>query len=371
MDSAGNPPAALIWRRFPDLPRLWAGLALLVLTGAIVLGLLSPPEPAFAPNRTVGPVPAAERGDNFAFYTHVVERVRRGQDYDQAALEELRALHGPVRPFLTIRPPLLAAALARLPDLRIARLLLVVLTIAVVVLWVQRLDVVRSGLAWPAWCALIMVGGVGLAASDNRLILMHEAWSGLLMALSLALRTPRRFVAAAIVGLLAALIREFAMAYLLVMAALALIERRRTEAAAFGGALAISLAALGLHAHAVMALETAADPASPGWVKFSGWPFVLSTASENLIVLTAGHWAAAVIVPLAVAGALDWKSPLGLRVAVLLAGMVAGFMVLGRPMQATWGFMMQPLLAVGLCLAPLALWDLAWSAFRPAPRGNA
>ena len=371
MDSAAGRDVAASSRRLLGLPRAWAGLALAMLAAVIALGLLSPPEPAFAPNRTIGPVPAAERGDNFAFYTHVVERVRHGQDYDQAALAELRALHGPGRPCLTIRPPLLAVALARLPDPRIARGLLVLLTLAVVLAWVWRLHDIEPGLVWPAWCALAMVGVVGMTAFDDRLILMHEAWSGLLMALSLALRTPRRFAAAVGLGLLAALVREFGMAYLLVMAALALIERRRTEAAAFGLALAISLAALGLHAHAVMALETSADPTSPGWVKFSGWPFVLSTASENLIVLTAGRWAAAVIVPLAVAGALDWKSPLGLRLAVLLTGMVAGFMVLGRPMQATWGFMMQPLLAAGLCLAPLALWDLLRGALRPAPRGSA
>jgi hypothetical protein len=344
---------------------MWSVLALLALAGMIVIGLISPAEPAFPTNNGGGPVLAAERGDNFAFYSHVVQRVRHGEPYDRAALAELRALHGPVRPFLTIRPPLLAEALARLPDPRIARALLGLLTAAVVLAWTLRLRAARPDLPWVIWCALVMVAGAAMTAFDGRLILMHEAWSGLLMALSLALRTERRFATAVAVGLVAALIREFGMPYLLVMAAMALIERRRTEAIAFAVALAIALAALGLHAHAVMSLETAADPASPGWVKFSGWPFVLSTASNNLIVLTAGAWAAAVIVPLALAGALDWKDPLGLRLSVLLAGMVVGFMVFGRPMQASWGFMMQPIMAAGLCLSPLALSDLLRAASRP------
>jgi hypothetical protein len=200
--------------------------------------------------------------------------------------------------------------------------------------------------------------GVAWAIPGLTFALFHECWAGLLIALSLALRTERRFAAAVMVGLAAAVIRELAMPYLLVMVALALAERRRGEAMAFSAALAISLAALGLHAAAVTALTTAHDLASPGWVKLGGWPFVMATAQWNLLALLLGKGAAAVIVPAALIGALAWTDATGLRLAALLIGYTLGFMVIGQPNDFGWGFVVAPLIGVGLALAPLAVADL-------------
>ncbi len=205
-----------------------------------------------------------------------------------------------------------------------------------------------AGPAWLAWSPVVVFTGVTWAIPGLTFGLFHECWAGLLIALSLALRTDRRFVAAVVVGLLAALIRELAMPYLLVMAVLALADRRRGEAAAFAAALGVSLAALALHAAAVLSLTTPHDLASPGWVKFGGWPFVMATAQWNLLALLLGKAAAAVIVPLALVGALARTDAVGLRLAALLIGYTLGFMVIGQATDYGWGFVVAPLIGVGL-----------------------
>jgi hypothetical protein len=198
------------------------------------------------------------------------------------------------------------------------------------------------------------------------MILFHESWAGLLIALSLALRTDRRFVAAVLIGLLAALIRELAMPYLLVMVLFAAYERKRGEAIAFALALLVSIGALAWHATAVTTLVTSHDLASPGWIRMGGWPFVLATAQWNAIVVLVGAWSAAVIVPVALVGAggrRDWRE---LRLFVLLAGYCLGFLVVGRPQNSYWGMVTAPLFGVALGLAPAALVDI-WRRAAIAP----
>jgi hypothetical protein len=187
----------------------------------------------------------------------------------------------------------------------------------------------------------------------------HETWAGLLIALSLALRTDKHFWAAVALGLLAALVRELAMPYLLVMALIAAMERRRTESIAFALTLALALAALAWHAHQVMALTNPGDMASPGWLSLGGWFFVLATVKWNAIVAVIGAWSAAIIFPLAIVGAGGWRGGGGLRLLTLLVGYALGFMVLGRPENRYWGLMTAPLVGIGLALAPWALIDLS------------
>ena len=347
--------------RFARSPR-WAAIAILIaLAGLIALGLARPPSRPLDPRPEKG-------GDDVAFYQGVVARMRAGQPYEAAAIGELRAVGGPLRPFLVVRPPLLASLLVRLPDAQTADRLMALLSVGVLVAWGFRF--MRIG--WPPLAvgggALVAFTGVAAPMVTTNMSLSHEAWAGLLIAASLAVRSERRWGAAVALGLLAALIRELAMPYLLVMALAALIERRRTEAAAFALALAASVAALAWHAHLVSGLTSAHDQASPGWLKFCGWPFVMATAKWNLAVIVGGAVAGALLVPLALAGAIGRRDGLGLRLALVLVGYTVGFMAIGRPENSYWGLLTAPLLAVGLCFAPAALTDLMRrAANRPGP----
>jgi hypothetical protein len=351
-------------RRFARLSRPAAGGALALLAALIAAGLLFP-----APRLSKGLASQgvhAPQSINVPLYSGIIERVRSGQPYETAAVAAQRAGGFPLRPFVTVRPPALAVIMARLPNLATANMLMRLLAIAVVAAWTVRLAPLGRGPVWLAWSPLMLFTGVALAMPGLSFGLFHECWAGLLIALSLALRTDRRFLAAAFVGLLAALIRELAMPYLLVMAALALAERRRGEAIAFTAVLGISLAALALHAAAVTSLTTPHDLASPGWVKLGGWPFVMATAQWSLLALLLGKPAAAVITPLALAGAVARTDAMGLRLAALLIGYTLGFMAVGQPNDIGWGFVVAPLIGVGLALAPQAIVDLA-AAVRSRP----
>ncbi len=336
--------------RFTDLPRAAAIVLLIALAALVAVGLWPSAAPTSA--RSVS------SDNDLALYRAVVERMRTGDAYEAAAVAEQRVRDYPLKPFEVVRPPALATALSRLPDERTGDLLLALLAASVIAAWAYRLQAVRSGAIWLAATALTLFAGVGLNMGGGGASLFHEAWAGLLIALSLALRTDKRFAAAVMIGLLAAITRELAMPYLMVMALLALVERRRLEASCFAVALGVALALLAFHAHAVMSLLQPGDRASASWVHLGGWAFVLTTARWNLLGAVVGLWPAAVILPLSLIGAVGWRSGAGLRLAALLLGYTCGFMAIGRPENDYWGLLVAPLVAIGLCLAPAALGDL-------------
>jgi hypothetical protein len=247
--------------RFASLSRGAAAAVLLGLFALVARGLWVSAHPA---RPTVANV-----GQDYALYLNIVQRVRSGEPYEVAAVTEQRRQRSagfPLRPFFVVRPPLLAHLLAALPDEHSADHLLAVLGVCTFGCWLVKLA--REGEPIPNWLACALGLATGLAPMIIRPAagMFHEAWAGVLIAVSLALRSEKRFAAAVAVGLLAALIREFAMPYLLVMATASAWERRGAEALGFATALFASLIALAAHAHLVLSLTTARDLASPGWM---------------------------------------------------------------------------------------------------------
>lgn len=339
--------------RFVTVSRATAIAILIVLATLTALGL-----PAARDLRPLRPIGGSA---DLSFYRQIVDRMRKGAPYERTAVTAQRAANYPLRPFLTVRPPLLATLLSRLPDEAAGDLAMKALGLAVVMAWAWRLRGIRPGAPWRIGTALVVFAGVSVTLMGQGVSLMHEAWAGLLISLSLALRTEKHFALAVVFGLAAALIRELAMPFLGVMSLLAARERRWTEAAAFALALVMSLAALGMHAQAVIAQTTAQDSASPSWLAFGGWPFVLVASSWMLMVVP---WIGAAVVPGALLGAAAWRDSEGSRLFALLTGYTLGFTVIGRPENFYWGLVTAPLLAVGICFAPMALADLVGRATR-------
>ena len=359
LTEAAAPDGSSAGGRFARLPPAAAFAMLFALLALIVYGFWLAAHAAPA-------VPPAHAVNGPKFYGAIVERLRAGQDYERAAVAELRAEGGPLKPFVTVRPPALAMALSRLPGPSWGSMALKIAASAALLAWTLRLSGLGRGALWLGGSLVVFTGLTTPLLGPSGVYLFHEAWAGVLIALSLALRTDDRWRAAAVVGLLAALVRELAMPYLLVMALAALAERRRDEALGFALALAVAGGALAWHAFAETALTQPGDLASPGWLVLDGWDFVLRTAVWNLAVAALGAWAAALIVPLALAGAIDRAGGLGLRLALLLIGYSLGFMIIGRPSNAYWGLVTAPLIALGLCFAPQAILHLARAATRRA-----
>lgn len=350
--------------RFEHLSR-GAASACLVLTALLVaFGLWTAFTPG-PPDTAPPPLPEQGGGD-LGLYRGIVAKMRLGAPYEQTAISEHRAKHYPLRPFLVVRPPALATLLARLPSDGAGDLILAAVGLSAIIVWSLRLMALKPGLGQLAFGVIMLVSGAIPAMVGHDEALFHETWAGLLILLSFGLRTEKRFMAAVLVGLAAALIRELAMPYLALMAVLALSERRWREAGAFGAALAAALAALAAHAHAVHLLTSAADMASPGWLKAGGWRFVLSTGQWNMFVVAIGPWLAAVLIPLSLLGAAVWKGPTGLRLALLLAGYTVGFMLIGRPSNLYWGLVVAPLAGLALGFAPQGLWVLGRRIFSPS-----
>ena len=336
--------------RFAGLPRTAAAGLLALVAILIALGLWIPTSTA----------PAVAKGTqtDLALYQAIVKRVRNGEPYEHAAVAEQRARGYPLKPFFVVRPPTLAVLLAAIANGRIAQALETLLAAAVIFAWTVRLRALGPGAPWMAWTACSLFTGVGASMAGGAVTEFTEIWAGLLVALSLAARTERRFAVAVILGLAAALVRELAMPYLLAMTFFAAIERRRAEAISFAAALIVAVGALAWHAHDVGALVTPQDSSSPGWLSLGGVSFVRATEYWILIVPLVGSWATAAIAPLALMGAGSWKGATGIRLLSVLVGYLCAFLLVGRPDNAYWGFLIAPLLAVGLSLAPLALYDL-------------
>jgi hypothetical protein len=255
-----------------------------------------------------------------------------------------------LKPFVAVRPPALSFLLAALRTEALRRLAVVALALASLAAWWLRLG--REGVQ-PLPRALDLVALVtgALFAVAPQAPYLHEAWAGLLISLSLALRREQRFGLAVAAGLAAALMRELAAPYLVVMAATALLGRHWREAAAWGLALVLFAAALAVHASMVDALVLPSDHAGAGWLKLSGWPFVLHASQWNAVLAVSPAWLTALAVPAALAGAANWTTSLGRRLATVLVSYVLAFAVVGRPENFYWGLVFAPLLPLGFARA--------------------
>lgn len=352
------------WRAAPARALL-AALVALILGGLLLSARPIPPD-RFT---TVDPM----RSDG-ALYGAVAARVAAGEGYYDAVVAEHRTRHYPLRPFVAVRLPTLAWLVAALGPFAASMLLNLLVVGTVTALGLRLRGAFATPLGQAAGAACAALGAIMLANPDY--VIWHEVWAGLLIALSLACRSERRFAPSLAFGLAAVAIRELAAPYLAVMAVVAMLEGRRREAAAWVGAIALFGGGLALHAHAVAAHVAPDDLASPGWTGLGGWRLVLTMIRAASALDFLPMAVAAIVVPLCLLGWGAWRSPTGLRGTLALGGYASAFMVVGRENNAYWGLVLAPLLFTGLAFAPAALRDL-WRAadlrrvadvpFRPHP----
>lgn len=337
--------------RFVRLSPGVARAVLLLAASLVVFGFLAPSSvPAQAASRDEG---------DLALYLAVADRVDAGEWYYDAAGTELRARGYATSPFLNWRLPTSAWTLRALGDDG-AALVLGGLAVAVIVAWALALRAASLDLPHALAGGLLVACAVAIATVDG-VAAFHEVWAGLLIALSLALRR-WSWVAAVLVGALAVAFRELALAYLVVMLVCALVEHRRKEAVAWGVAIAAFFVGLAVHASVVSQRIVETDTTN-AWLALGGWPFVLSTANWNLIVLLAGGALTALFVPLALVGSVSWDDALGTRLGATIAAYLGAFLVLGRADNSYWGIVVAPLLAVSITFAPSGLRTLVRASF--------
>ena len=350
---------ALLWlpdsSRFAAFsrPRAWLALGLLALLLALCLTALASPDPQAMGSPAQGHTDQTD----LALYEKIVAGVRGGENYYVAAADALRAGSYPLRPFFTFRLPALATVMAAVPAWLPLRYLLFALVGCVAGAWANRL---RGALArpLPAVAAAVLLLGSLLTFLQYELAPFHEIWAALLIALSLALRRPGRWIEAVALGLAAMLIRETAVLYVVVMAGFAWFEGERREAWGWAAALLLFAAALAAHAFAVAGVTGPTDPMSPGWSGLLGFGFFVKSITLATALQMFPLWAAALLVGLALFGWASWRDPLGLRMVALLAAYAAAIGTFARVDTFYWGLMAAPVFLLGLLFAPAGIRDL-------------
>ncbi|WP_396043867.1 hypothetical protein [Aeromicrobium sp. UC242_57] len=284
-------------------------------------------------------------------YSAISDRMASGTGYYAAVAAEQARLGYPTRPVVTVREPTLAWLIDGVGGPAVTRWLLVALATVAAAVTMIRLRAMTSSLTvWGCASVLAALSFALMASAD--LIWVHEIWAGMLIALSVGLRTRSSWGTSVAIGLAAALVRELAAPYLVVMLVLAWRDRRRREAAGWAIALTVWAAFYALHALRVADLVPASAQSSPGWIDMDGWPlFVEMIHSRSLLVLLP-FWVSAVLVPLALLGWWSCRSGYALRVAWLLSAYALAFSVVGRADTTYWGFLVAALVLPGLAMVP-------------------
>lgn len=348
----------------------FAGLAptaaRLVLAGLLILLVASLSVPIGIGRKTIATpgfaISAAEkvRDNDLAVYDRVIERIRGGENYYNFIVAEHRRADFPVRPGLAVRLPTLAYIDAALGSTgqTVAALALM---LAVLAAWWRRLGQEPGGKERRLIAMALLTVGVSLGA-NRYFFVLHEMWSGMLLALAFALHRPSKWRAALMVAALALAIREHALPFVLLTAAMAAWRKDWREASAWAASSILFCAALALHLHLIAQHVVPDDGFSSSWLALRGLSGFLSNVvlSSNLRFLP--HFLAGPLVILMLLGWAGWRSSAGTFGALLYGGYALAFMIAGRNDNYYWGAMIAPAMFIGLAFAPRALRSLWISA---------
>jgi hypothetical protein len=236
---------------------------------------------------------------------------------------------------------------------------------ALLLAWWRRLgEEAGSGrLHRVAFALLLFNASLGL---NRHFFVLHELWSGMLLALAFGLHRPGRWLLPLMVAALAVAIREHALPFILLMSAMAFWRRDWKEGMAWTALALTFLAFLGVHLSIIAAQVLPSDPFGQGWLELrglSGWISYV-TLSSNLRFLPG--FLAGPLIMLAMLGWAAWKSPAGQFGFLLYGGYGLLFMIAGRPDTYYWGVMVAPAIMVGLAFALPGLRALFAAATAPS-----
>lgn len=334
------------------------GLVLLLILLLATLTALMVPQPAAVSS---DPSKRADDQTDIVLYETIVDGVRHGGNYYQVAAQELRDGDYPMKPFVTFRLPTLAVVQAMMPAWAVIALLYA-LAAGVMLAWFVRLRPAFARRPPLIVAMVLLAGGMG-AFVQSDLAAFHEVWAGLLIALSLALRRPGRWVAAAGIGALAMLIRETAALYVAIMVILAFVEGDRKEAAGWAAGVALLAVAVVAHAYAVAQVVKPFDPASPGWSGMLGFGFFVEAMTLSTALRLAPMWLAALLMGFTLFGWAAWRDGTGIRAFATFCIYAVLIGLFGRVDTFYWGLMVAPAILIGLAFAPDGVKDLIAAAF--------
>lgn len=351
--------------RFASWSRRRAAVALVLVVGAISLGVLTGGRTGDTSTWNTAAAKDWSHSDE-GLYKAIIQRVRDGEGYYPAAVEEQTLRNYPVQPAVTVREPGITYLGVLLGGARGLYWAMFAVGAVMIVALMWRLESLSPGKN--TWRVAVLLSGLFSAAVFKpEYSVDTEVWAAMFIVLALVCRSLRSFWPSVGLGLLACLARELALPILAVMAFCAWREGKRREAAAWVGSSVVFLAVYAVHIVQVLSVTGTGDPKSQGWITFGGVPFVLETVRHSSALVVAPVWLTAVIVPLAVLGWLSRNSPFADRVVTFLAVYFLVFMVIGRMQNTYWGTLYVPLVGAGLAFSASGLMDLIRVARTPRP----
>jgi len=331
---------------------------------ALILASLWPA--AQHPKSSVQPVSTAKSeqktaksGDaeaDLALYKAIVGRMQAGENYYAVAADEQRKRGYPLKPFVTVRQPTLALVLASLGSTW-GYVMELALGLAVLFVWYRKL-IDEKVVDWRR------VTFIGLLAAGLSPILvreamyLHEIWAGALIALSIGLYRPNNWLPSVLVAAFALALRELALPFVLLMTAFALVQRRWVETAAWSALILTFFAGVYLHAQAVSGVVLPNDPKSQTWLLLGGPAAAFSFMWQALPLVELPQLIGYPIIIVGLFGWLCWRSETSIFVLLLLLGYMLAFAITGRPNNFYWGYLVSPLLMMGLIFVGPGLRDL-------------
>ncbi|MBJ6122017.1 hypothetical protein [Sphingomonas mollis] len=301
----------------------------------------------------MGGITALDLTDRLVFDETLVERVRHGGTFYSMAADTLRGEGSPLRPALFFPVPTLPMIAAMVPTFLLIAALWI-LAAATVAAWSARLAPLWIGLPGRAVTLALLIAGVASAVRAD-LAVMPEVWAGLLIALSLAVRHPGRWLEAAALGLAAALLHGVAALYLIVMAAWAWRDHGRREAIGWVLAIAALLPVLALHGQAAAAVVGPLDTATMFWQAMVNPVNALGTLAAMTYAAALPAGVGAVLVLVSLIGWTTWRDDAARRVATTLVVFIAVVIVGG---SAATALLVAPVALLGLAFVPDLLREL-------------
>jgi hypothetical protein len=339
--------------RYASMTRKQASLILVCLCAFIAYAL------TVTPRRTLIPrsynAEHADKGDK-ALYQRTIARIHAGEDYYSALGGVLRADGRPTTSVLNWRTPLHLTAMAFLPNLVWAQVILGGLAAFALIL---AFNIMAEGkyAALAALQTLLMLGTLLVCFTDVGLF-FPEIWAGVLIAVSLGAYATRLRPLAIGMALLALFVRELALPYVLVCGLLAYRAKRRTETLVFTIGLVAYIAYFAAHVAKVNSAILVGDVANPaGWVQFGGVGFLLRATCVGWLMILP-PWITAVYLPISVLGLAGWNHAVAQRALLTVIAYLAAFSIVGHSVNLYWGALYTPILTFGAAIGIVALYEL-------------
>lgn len=291
-----------------------------------------------------------------AMLAGLIQGIRAGGDYYSVAESLFRVDVAAIRAWGDVPLPGLALMLGSVSPLA-AFAIQSALVIAVFVLWFIRLRHVFARIAGMAAIGFLLAGGL-VVAIDPLLATLGSLWAGLLIAISLGLWRPGRWIEPAAFALIACAFDEAVLLYVALMGVFSLVEGRRHEAIGWAVVAAITIALFAVHGSAVGDLWANAAPVRIE-AHWGGYAMFLQSTALATALQVLPLPLTAVLVGLALIGWASWADASGVRVLATISAYALLIAIFAPPAAAHWGLLVAPLILLGLAFAPDGLRDLA------------